>query len=184
RYPDLLVHRLLEGIIFNRRSHTGASEQELVRLGRHCSATERRAEKAERELTKIKLLTYLEERIGEELETVITGVDSYGFFCRGIKMPAEGLVHVSTLPGHDFWDYDRATMTLTGRRTNQTFRLGDRVIVTVAHVDVDRRELDFHFERRGTAAPTRKKTPVAGEKPKRSSKAQRTRSQQSKSPAA
>jgi ribonuclease R len=169
RYPDLLVHRLLEGIIFKRRSHTGASEQELVRLGRHCSATERRAEKAERELTKIKLLTYLEERIGEELETVITGVDSYGFFCRGIQMPAEGLVHVSTLPGHDFWDYDRPTMTLTGRRTNQTFRLGDRVIVTVAHVDVDRRELDFHFERRGTGAPLRKNEPSSGKKGKETS---------------
>jgi ribonuclease R len=167
RYPDLLVHRLLEGIITSRRSHMGASEQELVRLGRQCSATERRAERAERELTKIKLLTYLEGRIGEELETVITGVDSYGFFCRGIEMPAEGLVHVSTLPGHDFWDYDRATMTLTGRRANQTFRLGDRVIVTVAHVDVDRRELDFHFERRATAAATKvKKAPAAQQKPR------------------
>src|SRR5690606_8012977 len=168
RYPDLLVHRLLEGNIYKRRTHTGASELELVRLGRHCSATERRAEKAERELTKIKLLTYLEERIGEELEAVITGVDSYGFFCRGIQMPAEGLVHVSTLPGHDFWDYDRGTMTPTGRRTNQTFRLGDRVIVTVAHVDVDRRELDFHFERRGAAAA--KKKSAKGSRGKRASK--------------
>src|SRR5690606_22499707 len=175
RYPDLLVHRLLDGIITKRRTHTGSSEQELVRLGRHCSATERRAEKAERELTKIKLLTYLEERIGEELETVITGVDSYGFFCRGIQMPAEGLVHVSTLPGHDFWDYDRATMTLTGRRSNQSFRLGDRVIVTVAHVDVDRRELDFHFERRGTPAPPRKTKPAAGDPAARPSRPRGTK---------
>ena len=88
RYPDLLVHRLLEGIIEKRRSHTGAGEQELIRLGRHCSATERRAERAERELTKIKLLTYLEDRVGTELEAVITGVDSYGFFCRGLQLPA------------------------------------------------------------------------------------------------
>lgn len=145
RYPDLLVHRLLEGIIHKRRSHTGVGEQELVRLGRHCSDTERRAERAERELVKIKLLTYLAERVGTELDAIITGVDSYGFFCRGIELPAEGLVHVSTLPGHDFWDYDQPTMTLTGRRSGLTFRLGDRVRITVAHVDVDRRELDFQF---------------------------------------
>ena len=175
RYPDLLVHRLLEGIIEQRRSHTGASEQELVRLGRHCSSTERRAERAERELTKIKLLSYLEERIGTELEAVITGVDNYGFFCRGLELPAEGLVHVSTLPGHDYWDYDRATMTLTGRRTNQSFRLGDRVKVTVAHVDVDRRELDFHFESRlGTA---KRKRSASGSRKKKSAQRQPAKKQ-------
>ncbi|MEZ6145838.1 MAG: S1 RNA-binding domain-containing protein [Planctomycetaceae bacterium] len=89
----------------------------------------------------IKLLSFLEERIGTELDAVITGVDRFGFFCRGTELPAEGLVHVSTFPQKDNFDFDRDVMTLTGRRTGQVFRLGDRVRVAVAHVDVDRRNL-------------------------------------------
>src|SRR5690606_2224407 len=110
--------------------------------------TERRAESAERELVNLKLLEYLAERIGEEFEAVITGVERFGFFCRGIGIPAEGLVHVSTLPHGDYFDYDRAAMTLVSRRGGAAFRLGDRVVVSVAHVDVDRRELNFRFVKR------------------------------------
>ncbi|MCA9077852.1 MAG: ribonuclease R [Planctomycetaceae bacterium] len=157
RYPDLLVHRLIDGILTKRKTHKGTREEELVRLGRHCSTTERRAERAERELTKIKLLSYLEERIGQEMDAVITGVDRFGFFCRGTDLPAEGLVHISTFPQKDNFDFDRDVMTLTGRRTGQVFRLGDRVRVTVAHVDVDRRELDFQLVKHlGQIKPKRK----------------------------
>ncbi len=164
RYPDLLIHRLIDGIVSERKTHRGSSEEELVRLGRHCSTTERRAERAERELTKIKLLTFLEERIGTEMDAVITGVDRFGFFCRGTDLPAEGLVHVSTFPQKDNFDFDRDVMTLTGRRTGQVFRLGDRVRVTVAHVDVDRRELDFQFVKHLGQAKPKRKSPASRKK--------------------
>ncbi|MBX3437161.1 MAG: ribonuclease R, partial [Planctomycetaceae bacterium] len=158
RYPDLLVHRLIDAVLFDRKTHQGAGEEELLRLGRHCSATERRAEKAERELVKIKLLTYLESRIGEELEAVITGVDRFGFFCRGVEIPAEGLVHISTLSQQDVFDFDRDVMTLTGRRSGAVFRLGDRVRVRVSLVDVDRRELNFQFVSRTDKAGGKRKS--------------------------
>ncbi len=158
RYPDLLVHRLIDGIVTKRKSHHGPAPADLIRLGRHCSSTERRAEKAERTLTSIKLLTYLESRIGMELKAVITGVDRIGFFCRGIELPAEGLVHISSLPSGDQYDADRATMTITARRSGEKFRLGDLVEVKVAHVDVDRRELSFHFLRHLSSAK-RKSSP-------------------------
>ncbi|HEV3445359.1 MAG TPA: VacB/RNase II family 3'-5' exoribonuclease, partial [Gemmataceae bacterium] len=77
RYPDLTVHRLLDQWL--RTGRAGSDETELAALGEHCSKTERRAEMAERELIKVKLLDYLSQRIGIELEVIITGVADYGF---------------------------------------------------------------------------------------------------------
>jgi ribonuclease R len=148
RYPDLTVHRLLGQWLKARRA--GSDPAELVALGEHCSFTERRAEKAERELIKIKLLDYLSTRIGMELEIIITGVHEYGFFGQAAELPIEGLVHVSTLLD-DSYHFDGATHSLVGRRTKRRFRLGDRVRVRVARVDKQRRELDFQVkdQRRG-----------------------------------
>ena len=95
-------------------------------LGEHCSKMERRAEIAERELVKLKLLTYLSERLGMELEVIITGVADYGFFAQAEKLPVEGLVHISTLTD-DYYYYDEATHSLIGRRTKRRYRLGDKV---------------------------------------------------------
>jgi ribonuclease R len=144
RYPDLLIHRQLIGRITGTRTYSVARGAELAQIAQHCSDTERRAEQAERELKKIKLLEYLYERISEEFDATVTGVDRYGFFCRGNTMPAEGLVHITTLRD-DIYDYDRAGHCLTGRRSGRTIRLGDPVRVAVARVDVDRRELDLRL---------------------------------------
>ncbi len=143
RYPDLLIHRQMESLITERKSSRGAGMEEQLRLGRHCSTTERRAERAERELTKLKLLSYFEERLGEQLTATITTVDRFGFFCRGIEIPVEGLVHISSLSAADYYDFDRPTQSLISRRDGHAFRLGDRVTVEVVHVDVDRRVLNF-----------------------------------------
>jgi len=140
RYPDLTVHRLLNQWL--RTGRAGSDETELAALGEHCSKTERRAEMAERELIKVKLLNYLNERIGMELEVVITGVADYGFFGQAETLPVEGLVHVSTLTD-DYYYYDEATHSLTGRRTGRRYRLGDKVKVNVVRVDLQRRQLDF-----------------------------------------
>ncbi|WP_437206994.1 ribonuclease R [Planctomicrobium sp. SH664] len=144
RYPDLLIHRQMLSLLTGNKAAAGPGMEELLRLGRHCSTTERRAERAERELTKIKLLSYLESRVGEQMHATITGVDRFGFFCRGVEIPAEGLVHISALPKHDY-DFDRTAMALISRSTGHQFRLGDQVKVEVAHVDVDRRELNFQL---------------------------------------
>jgi ribonuclease R len=142
RYPDLQVHRLLDKWI--KTGAASANTEELVALGDHCSKMERRAETAERELVKIKLLTYLSTRLGEQLDAVITGVADYGFFAQAERFPAEGLVHISSLVDDYYW-FDEGSHTLEGRRTKRRFRLGDRVRVEVARVDLQRRMLDLRL---------------------------------------
>jgi ribonuclease R len=140
RYPDLTVHRLLGQWL--RTGRAGSDETELAALGEHCSKTERRADTAERELIKVKLLDYLSQRIGLEMEAVITGVADYGFFAQAENLPVEGLTHISTL-ADDYYVYDEQTHSLQGRRTRKRYRLGDKVSVQVVRVDLQRGQLDF-----------------------------------------
>jgi ribonuclease R len=149
RYPDLQVHRLLDRWI--RHGTASADLEELVALGEHCSKMERRAEAAERELIKVKLLTYLSSRLGEQLDAVITGVADYGFFAQAERFPAEGLVHISSLVDDYYW-FDESSHTLEGRRTKRRFRLGDRVRVEVARVDLPCRMLDLRLAGSGPKA--------------------------------
>lgn len=151
RYPDLTVHRALDMIARGKRPPAEGLQQ----LGDQCSQLERRAEAAERELVKLKLLNFLATRIGLEMEAVVTGVEPFGLFVQGIELPAEGLVALESLPD-DTYRYERASHTLSGRRPGHSFRLGDRVRVAVAKVDVDRRTLDFRLvgtKSRRPAAP-------------------------------
>ena len=140
RYPDLQVHRQLTALLLDKKPKSNFDE--LVNLAEHCTRTERRAETAERELTKIKLLTYLSGHIGKAFHAVIVAVEDFGFFCRLVEIPAEGLVHITAL-GDDYYYLESATHTLIGRRGGKRYRLGDKIEVTVARVDVDRRELDL-----------------------------------------
>jgi ribonuclease R len=140
RYPDLTVHRLLDAVI--RGAPPVSDYDALLVLGEHCSQCEERAEKAERELIKVKLLTYLEDRVGEEMDAVVTGVETFGLFAQGLKLPAEGFVHVSSL-ADDYYQFDRTSRTLSGFRSGNTYQLGDVLRVAVARVDIDRRQLDF-----------------------------------------
>jgi ribonuclease R len=159
RYPDLTIHRGLEALAAGKRPPSDG----LIQLGQDCSDLERRAEAAERELVKLKLLHFLSSRIGEEMDAVITGVEAFGMFVQGLVIPAEGLVPLDALPD-DSYRYDRASHTLAGRRAGQSYRLGDRVRVAVDRVDLDRRELNFRLVdghvRRGKrpAKPSRPKT--------------------------
>ncbi len=140
RYPDLIIHRMVKALIEGKKPATDF--RQLSRLGQHCSDTEQRAEKAERELNKLKLLNYLVDKVGMEMEATITGVEIYGLFVQGTELPAEGLVDLRSLP-RDRYDYDSVGRSVTARRSGETYRLGDKVQVRVAHVDLDRRELDL-----------------------------------------
>ena len=144
RYPDLTIHRLVDRMAARKTDTPFPGFAELTASGQHCSRTERRSEQAERELIKVKLLTYMSSRIGDEFDAVITGVQDWGFFCQAVEVPAEGLVHVSTLDD-DNYKYDAAAHLLEGRRAGRQYRLGASVRVVVAHVDVDRRQLDFRL---------------------------------------
>lgn len=140
RYPDLQVHRQLTTLLAGKRPKSDLDE--LIVLAEHCNRTERRAESAERELIKIKLLTYLESRIGDPFHAVIIGVEDFGFFCRLAELPVEGLIHITGL-SDDYYYLEPETHTLIGRRSGRRYQLGDKVEVRVAHIDVDRRVLDL-----------------------------------------
>jgi ribonuclease R len=158
RYPDLTIHRLVDELIQRHRKPKIPSETELAKLGEQCSMTERRAESAERELIKVKLLLFLKDKVGWKQHAMITGVERFGFFCQGIELPAEGLIHVKRLP-NDQYDYDTKSHTLTARRSGAVYRLGDRVMVEVASVDLHKRLLEYKL--------------IVEEKPPRRSRPQR-----------
>lgn len=179
RYPDLTLHRLLDQLDAGKKS--GDSFEQWMMLGEHCSEREQRAERAERELIKVKLLTHLAERIGERMEAVITGVEPFGLFAQGVKLPAEGLIHIDSLRD-DIYHYDASTHSLTGRRAGHNYRLGDVLEVEIHRVDPDRRALDFRLVRRsprkiapsqrGSKKPTRRtdKYPRSGSSDRKSGK--------------
>jgi ribonuclease R len=142
RYPDLQVHRQLVACLEGKKPK--GHHEELFVLGQHCTQTERRAEAAERELIRLKLLTFLEDHVGKTFHAIIVGVEDYGLFCRLRELPVEGLIHVTSL-SDDYYYLESETHTLIGRRSGCRHRLGDRVIVRIAHVDPDRRQLDLIF---------------------------------------
>jgi ribonuclease R len=142
RYPDLTVHRLIDQLNRGKKPEQRMDEQ-LV-LGDHCSEREQRATDAERVLNRVKLLNYMADKIGMELDGIITGVENFGLFITGIEIPAEGFVHISAL-SDDFYRYDRAGHVISGFRGGSSYRLGDTVRVAVAAVDIDARELDFRL---------------------------------------
>ena len=160
RYPDLQVHRALDRLDRGRRTPVDG----LALLGEECSQLERRAEAAERELVKLKLLAAMAGRIGTEFDAVVTGVEAFGLFVQGLALPAEGVLPKESLP-EDVYRHDRAAHTLAGRRPGNTFRLGDRVRVVVARVDLDRRELEYRHAGVRHAAPAPRGRRGTGQRP-------------------
>ncbi|MBC8291047.1 MAG: ribonuclease R, partial [Planctomycetes bacterium] len=197
RYPDLAVHRLVDAIVKKRKKKPGLSPIETIKLGTHCSDTERRAADAERELTKIKLLMLLEEKRDEVFEAIISGVQKFGIFCRGTTLPVDGFIPASSLAKRDVLDFDRTTHTMTARRSGQVFRLGDPVKVRIAMVDPDERTLHWELvegpKQGGKSRAKSKNKNKGGSKPagqkrrgrkdedsKKSSKPKRKKSQKSR----
>jgi ribonuclease R len=140
RYPDLVIHRMISAIADGKRPAVEFSLME--RIGDHCSQTEERAEKAERQLIKLKLLNFFADKIGTKLDGFVTGVDARGFYVQGSHLPVEGFVPLKALP-RDIYDYYQSVHMIHGRRTDLSFRLGDTLDVVVAKVDLDQRELEF-----------------------------------------
>jgi ribonuclease R len=151
RYPDLVIHRMVAAIAEGKKP--GVDKKTLARIGDDCSAREENAERAERDLIKLKLLGYFADKIGMKMPAVITGVKRGGFFAQGTDLPVEGFVNARSLP-NDRYHFDPRAMSLTGFRDENSFRLGDEVQVCVSKVDLDRRELDFELDSEKTAGRT------------------------------
>ncbi len=146
RYPDLVVHRLLDVT----RPGAGRVPPDLVAIAEETSARERIAMEAEREIVQLKKIQFMQDKGGQVHEGFISGTASFGFFVELDEIFVEGLVHVSTL-GDDFYEHIEQAHCLRGRRTRRTFRLGDRVRVAVAGVSVERRQIDFELADREPA---------------------------------
>jgi ribonuclease R len=140
RYPDLVVHRLLDVV----RHGAGRVPPDLVAIAEEASARERIAMEAEREIVQLKKIQFMQDKVGQVYDGFVSGTASFGFFVELAEIFVDGLVHVSTLRD-DFYEHVEREHCLRGRRTRRTFRLGDPVRVAVAGVSVERRQIDFEL---------------------------------------
>ncbi len=118
------------------------SHEELIELGRHISFTERRSEDAERELRQVKVLTLLQDHIGDVFTGVVTGITNFGIFIQIQTYLIEGLIRYEDLMD-DWWDVDDRRGQIRGQRTGTRIGIGDVAEVYVVKVDLARRELDL-----------------------------------------
>lgn len=161
RYPDLLIHRAITSLIrseqdikhvrraqdatsLNKNSVYPYCFEDMVHLGEQCSLTERRADDATRDVMSFLKCEYIKEHIGEKFEGVISAVTGFGLFVELKDIYIEGLIHIANLPG-DYYNFDAMNHRLVGERSRRTFRLGDSVLVQVAGVDIDERNIDFEL---------------------------------------
>ncbi|WP_460186973.1 ribonuclease R [Thiomicrorhabdus hydrogeniphila] len=145
RYPDLLVHRAIRHVWTKSGVEKFEyTENQMVDLGQHCSDTERRADEATRDATTFLKCEFLSHRIGGEYEAVVSAATNFGLFVELQPLYVEGLVHITEL-GEDYFHYDNARHCLKGERTGKTYRLGDRIKVQVAQVNLDDRKVDLRF---------------------------------------
>ncbi len=138
RYPDLLIHRAIKAVLKDEKYKAGDWSQ----LGIHCSMTERRADDATRDVNAWLKCYYMQDKIGEVYEGTVAGVTSFGLFVALDGVYVEGLLHVTEL-GNDYFNFDKARHEMSGERTGVRYRLGDRLTVKVARVDLETSKIDF-----------------------------------------
>ncbi len=139
RYPDMMVHRLLERYLAGGRS---VNIQKLEDQCKHSSEMEQLAANAERSSIKYKQVEFMGDHMGQIFDGVISGVTEWGLYVELNENKCEGLVPVREL-ADDFYDFDEKNYCLTGRRKNVRYRLGDNVRVKVVRANLERKQLDF-----------------------------------------
>ncbi len=139
RYPDMMVHRLLERYLEGGRSVQKVKYEEKCD---HCSTMEQVAANAERASIKYKQVEFMQDKLGMVFDGVISGVTEWGLYVELNENKCEGLVPIRDL-GDDFYDMDEETYSLIGRRKKRRFRLGDPVTVKIANANLERKQLDF-----------------------------------------
>jgi ribonuclease R len=146
RYPDLIVHRLIRTYLFNNqmdRKTLSRWREALPEIAKHTSDMERRAVDAERETDDLKKAEYMEDKVGEEFDGVISSVTNFGMFIE-LENTIEGLVHVSYLID-DYYHFNEQAHALIGEHTAKVYRVGDEVKVKVAQVNLEERAIDFEL---------------------------------------
>ncbi|MFC2175428.1 ribonuclease R [Bacteroidota bacterium] len=139
RYPDVMVHRLLQRYLDGGNS---AYAKDYEKLCLHSSDMEKQATYAERASTKYMQAKYLLDKIGEEFEGLISGVNEWGIFVEIKENKCEGMIRLRDL-SDDFYDFDEDTLSVTGATTGNSYRLGDTVIIKVVAVSLEKRQIDL-----------------------------------------
>lgn len=139
RYPDMMVHRLLERYLDGGQSvDQGALEEEC----KHCSQMEQVAANAERDSIKYKQVEFMADKIGKVYDGVVSGVTEWGIYVEINENKCEGMIPIRELDD-DFYELDEKNFRLVGRRTRREYRLGQPVSIQVARANLDRKQLDF-----------------------------------------
>ena len=139
RYPDVMVHRLLELYLAGGKS---VNEEEYEKMSTHSSQMEKKAADAERASVKYKQAEYLENNIGEEFKGIISGLTEWGMYVEIIENKCEGMVGLRDL-NDDFYVLDEKNYCIIGQRKKKKFQLGDEVTIKVKKVDLGKRQIDF-----------------------------------------
>ena len=139
RYPDTMVHRLLTRYQEGGRS---ANQEHYEELSEHSSEMEQTAANAERDSIKYKMVEFMADKIGQEFDGHISGIQSYGIYVEIDENHCEGMVSIHDLRG-DYYEFDEAHYCLIGRRHHSKYQLGDPIRIKVAHANMEKRQLDF-----------------------------------------
>lgn len=139
RYPDMMVHRLLERYLAGGRS---AQKNKYEELCEHSSSMEQIAANAERASVKYKQVEFMSDKLGMVFDGVISGVTEWGLYVELNENKCEGLVPIRDLDD-DYYEFDDQNYCLIGRRTKQQYRLGDPITIKVAQANLERKQLDF-----------------------------------------
>ncbi|HEY9340789.1 MAG TPA: ribonuclease R [Hanamia sp.] len=141
RYPDVMVHRILHEILENNV----LCDKKMDEKCKHCSERERAAMEAERAGNKYKQVEFMMDKLGEDMDGVISGVSSFGFWVETVNEKCEGLVNVKDLSDYDDFRHDDTDYALVGMRTGKKFRMGDKVRIKLVAANLEKRQLDFDW---------------------------------------
>ena len=141
RYPDVMVHRILQDVIEGKFHPDNKMEDKC----RHCSAKERAAMDSERAGNKYKQVEFMMDKVGEDMEGVISGVAAFGFWVETVNEKCEGLVSVRDLSDYDDFRHDDTDYALVGIRTGKKFRMGDKIKIKLVAANLEKRQLDFEW---------------------------------------
>ena len=181
RYPDLMVHRLLERYLEGGKSVNAAEYEEYCE---HCSLMEKRAAEAERASIKYKQAEYLGERVGQTFNALISGVSKWGIYAEIEGNKCEGMIAIGSLHG-DYYMLDEDNYQVIGRRSGKTYKLGDPVKIRVRKVNMLKKQIDFdlvddtasspfakadHYQKQKEATSGRKGKPGKTQKTKKDQK--------------
>jgi ribonuclease R len=141
RYPDIMVHRLLQQVLDDRM----VVDKKMEARCKHCSERERAAMEAERAANKYKQVEFMMDYLGEEFDAVISGVSTFGFWAETVAHKCEGLVSMKDLNYHDDFRLIESDYSLVGLRSGRKFRMGDAVRIKVVAASLEKRQLDYEW---------------------------------------